>query len=187
MSVKRTRNFASIFYDIDNYQSFICKLDDTHIAYAVSPLHDSDLKEDGSGEIKKAHYHVVLCFSSVKTREQVSEIFKSLNCVGCEVIDSIRGYMRYLCHLDSPEKAQYSPHLVRFSGLDYAEMCALPADRYSYIGEMMDYIDENKIRSFAELMRVSRTNRPEWFKCLCDSSALIMREYIKSSTWERSL
>ena len=46
----------------------------------ISPLHDSDLNP--TGEQKKAHYHVIIMFDSVKTVEQAKEIFALIGGVG---------------------------------------------------------------------------------------------------------
>ena len=51
-------------------------LDDLHIAWAESPLHDKDTNADGS--VKKPHRHVLLVFDGKKSYEQVSEITDSI-------------------------------------------------------------------------------------------------------------
>ncbi|MEE3444090.1 MAG: Rep family protein, partial [Methanobrevibacter sp.] len=66
----------------------------------ISPLHENDLNPDNSP--KKPHYHVILMFDSVKTTEQAKEVFAKIGGVGCEIVKSLRGYSRYLCHLDNP-------------------------------------------------------------------------------------
>ena len=84
------------------------KLDQLHVAALISPLHDKDTNP--SGEPKKPHYHVLLMFEGVKDYEtQVKPIFAEIGGVGREMVNSARGYARYLCHLDNPEKAQYEP------------------------------------------------------------------------------
>lgn len=51
-------------------------LREEHIPAIVSPLHDRDVT--AAGDPKKAHYHVILCFDSVKTPEQAREVFSGL-------------------------------------------------------------------------------------------------------------
>ena len=41
---------------------------DLHIPVLISPLHDKDVTPDG--EIKKAHYHVIIMYGGVKTAAQ---------------------------------------------------------------------------------------------------------------------
>ena len=76
----------------------------------ISPLHKDDVNP--YGEVKKPHYHVIVMFDSVKTLEQFAEFADTFGGVGKEKVNSIRGYARYLCHLDNPEKAQYNPYDV---------------------------------------------------------------------------
>ena len=91
------------------------RLDQCHVAALVSPLHDRDTNP--SGEPKKPHYHVLLMFESPADYEsKVAPIFAEIGAVGRETVNSARGYARYLCHLDNPEKAQYSPSEVRCMG-----------------------------------------------------------------------
>ena len=107
MSVKRTRNFATVVYPESAPFNWLEILSDQKVSAFVSPLHDKDINPNG--EPKKEHYHVLIMFDSVKTIEQALDLFKLIGGVQyCEQIQSIRGYARYLCHLDNPEKAQYN-------------------------------------------------------------------------------
>lgn len=85
---KRTRNFAGIVYPESAPPNWIELLSEMRIPAFISPLHDQDTNP--GGEAKKPHFHVVLMFDSVKTREQAEEVFKLIGAVGCEVIQSIR-------------------------------------------------------------------------------------------------
>lgn len=74
--------------------------------------HDKDVLEDGTP--KEPHYHLLLSFPNAKTQQQVRNwLQNNIFCSGCSVIAqriiSRTGAWRYLCHLDNPEKAQYSP------------------------------------------------------------------------------
>ena len=94
-------------------------LEHFYIPIAVSPLHDSDLKDDGS--LDKPHYHVLFTFGkSKKSPSQFDEMRALIGGVGKECVMSAKGYARYLCHLDSPNKHQYSISDVQcFGGFDY--------------------------------------------------------------------
>lgn len=108
----RTRNFATVVYPESAPADWMDRLNDYHVAALVSPLHDRDTNP--SGEPKKPHYHVMLIFEGPKEFEtQVKPIFDDIGGVGREMVNSARGYARYLCHLDNPEKAQYDPAEVR--------------------------------------------------------------------------
>lgn len=178
----RTRNFATVVYPDsapDNWQEI---LSEQFVPAFISPLHDKDINP--TGEAKKPHWHVMLMFDGVKTTEQALEIFNKIGGVGCEVVQSQRGYARYLCHLDNPEKAQYEPQNVRsLCGADYTSTIGLVTDKYKAISEMIDYCVENNIVSYSDLLEYSRMERFDWFRVLCDNGTIVIREYLKSREW----
>lgn len=179
---KRTRNFATVVYPESAPQDWQDILAAQFVPAFISPLHDQDINP--GGEAKKPHFHVVIMFDSVKTREQAEELFKLIGGVGCEVVQSIRGYSRYLCHLDNPEKAQYKQEDVRsLSGADYIATIGLVLDKYKAIGEMIDYCELNNIVSYSELLVYCRQERFDWFRVLCDNGTVVIKEYLKSKSW----
>ena len=147
-TVKRCRNFATVVYPDSAPDDWLGILKDTKIPAFVSPLHDQDVNP--FGELKKPHWHVLLCFDGVKTVEQAEDVFRSIGGVGCEIVQSIRGYARYLCHLDNPEKYQYNTCEVKsLSGADYPSVIELAIDKYKAIAEMMQFCEDNQIYSLA--------------------------------------
>lgn len=178
----RTRNFATIVYPESCPENWLEILGEHCIPAFVSPLHDCDFNP--TDEKKKDHYHVMLMFDGVKTLEQAKEITDSIGGVGCQKINSVRGYARYLCHLDNPEKAQYNVELVRcFGGADYVTTIGLVTDKYKAIGEMMDYCVENGIYSYSELLMIARHENQGWFRVLCDNGTIVIKEFLKSLQW----
>lgn len=178
----RTRNFATVVYPESAPEDWQGILAEQFIPAFVSPLHDKDINP--TGEEKKAHWHVVVMFEGKKSIEQVTEIFELIGGVGCEKINSIRGYARYLCHLDNPEKAQYNQEDVRsLGGADYVHTIGLVTDKYKAISEMIDFCKEFNIISYSELLEYCRMERFDWFRVLCDNGTVVMKEYLKSRTW----
>lgn len=181
---KRTRNFATVVYPDsektpENWQDI---LREQIIPAFISPLHDKDTKT--TGEVKKAHYHVVIMFEGVKTIEQAREVFVLIGGVGAEPIKSIRAYVRYLCHLDNPEKAQYKiEDVICCSGADYQSMIESPQDKYTMIAEMIDFCEQEEIVSYADLLRYARVNNKAWFITLCDTATMPIVNYLKSKYW----
>ena len=181
-SIIRTRNYATVVYPDsapENWQEILVQ---HFVPSFISPLHDKDINP--TGDPKKPHWHVIIMFEGVKTQEQAQEIFNSIGGVGCERVNSIRGYSRYLCHLDNPDKAQYNVDDVRcLSGADYISCIGLATDRYKAIDEMMQYCDDNNIYSYSTLLRYCRTERRDWFRVLCDNGTFVIKEFLKSKSW----
>lgn len=178
----RTRNYATIVYPEsapENWQEILA----SHFVPAfISPLHCDDVNP--TGEQKKAHYHVIIMFDSVKTIEQATEIFQTIGGVGCDVVKSIRGYARYLCHLDNPEKAQYPPESVKsICGADYISIIGLAVDKYIALCEMEEFCDNYDVVSFYALCKYARVHRPDWSRVLKESGTMYMREYLQSRKW----
>lgn len=179
----RARVWATVVYPESAPDDWLSILGTHCIPTFVSPLHDSDLNP--TGEMKKPHYHVLFMFDGKKSDEQVREIIYTFSGVGCERVASVRGYARYLCHLDNPEKAQYNTaDVVCFGGSDYLTTIGLVTDKYLAIGDMIDFCDLNEVFSYASLLRYCRANRPDWFRVLCDNGTVVMKEFLKSKSWE---
>ena len=178
----RTRNWDIIIYPEsapDNWRELI---DELHIEWVESPLHDRDVNPS-TGEVKKAHYHVALLFPGMKTYEQVCEVIKPLNCPIPQRTLSVKGTVRYMAHLDNPEKFQYSASDIKaHGGLDLADLLRPTAsERYIIIRDMCHFVKSNGITEFQELMDYAMDNEFDtWFPALCDTSAYVVGQYIKS-------
>ncbi len=183
---KRTRNWATIVYEESAPEDWREKLQSYMVRTFVSPLHDYDVKEDGVP--KKPHYHVLMMYDGVKTSEQAREVFQSIGGVGCEPVQSVLGYARYLCHLDNPEKHQYNPDDVcSYCGADYMSAIRQQADKYTAIAQMMQWICDNDVIAYSDLLEYAAINRQDWFRVLCDNGTMVIKEYIKSRAWKAGI
>ena len=178
----RVRNFATVVYPESAPENWQEILAEQFIPAFISPLHDKDINP--TGEPKKPHYHVMIMYEGKKSDEQAKEVFDKIGGVGCERVASIRGYSRYLCHLDNPEKAQYNPEQVRcLCGADYTATIGLATDKYKAIREMLEYCRDNCIYDYASLLEYASMERYDWFRVLCDCGTVVIKEYLKSKTW----
>lgn len=179
MSVARKRIYATIAYPESVNPDFVDILKSKCIPCFVSPLHNNDKNPDG--EKKKPHYHILFMFDGVKTVSQVKAIVDEIGAVGVEPVESVRGYARYLCHLDNPEKTRYNPlDVICLSGADYQDTISLPTDKYRLIGDMMDYISQNQVTNYYQIVDIAREYHYDWWRLLCDNSSFVIKEYIKS-------
>lgn len=178
----RTRNYATVVYPESAPENWMDLLADQFVPAFISPLHDQDINSDG--EPKKPHYHVMIMFDGPKSVDQVKTIFDQIGGVGLEIVKVLRSYARYLCHMDNPDKHQYSTSDIRaLGGADYHSVIGLAIDKYIAIGEMIDFCEQNDIVSYRQLLVWSRDNKFEWFRVLCDSATLVMKEYLKAKQW----
>lgn len=181
----RSRTWATVVYPDSAPDNWLDILQELRCPCMVSPLHCDDVNADG--EKKKPHYHVLFLFDSVKSREQMQEIFPTFGGVGIEKCVSARGYARYLCHLDNPEKAQYNPSDVKcFMGTDYTEVVCSPSDRLELVREMTRFIKDNRIHYFNRFFDYCAEHNEQWFIALNKDCGWIIKEYIKSLAFEDS-
>lgn len=184
MSNKRVRTWATVVYPESAAENWMELLGEKCVPVMISPLHDKDINP--TGEPKKEHYHVLFNFDGKKSYEQMLEYRELIGGVGLEAVGSTRGYARYLCHLDNPDKQQYDISKVKcYGGADYMSLIGLAIDKYSAIKDMIEYCDENHVYSFAVLLRYCSLERMDWFRVLCDCGTLVIKEYLKSKSWEK--
>lgn len=128
MTVKKSnvkkRNWAFVLYPESAPVNWIEILQQTGLQCVISPLHDKDL--DPTGEPKKPHYHIILCYSGPTSFNVVKALCDSLNQPIPQALEQVRGYYRYLTHKDNPEKYQYSDEDIQplngFNISDFVEL-----------------------------------------------------------------
>lgn len=186
----RARAYAFLMYQesmADNWQDTIKA---THVPVAVA-FHDKDTNPDG--EIKKPHYHVLMKFDTKKSVSQIVDIVTDLvadtgGVPSPETIGSVRGYARYLLHMDNPEKYQYdrATALYLFNGFDYDATIARDDDDYKTLCAIYDYIDAHDIDYYSDLMRMLRKDEFEMFKVATKHTYAVV-SYLKAfanSNWK---
>ena len=148
----RTRTWAFVAYPESLPPNWRAVLDELNVPWACSPLHDKDVNET-TGEPKKPHYHVVLSFEGKKSYEQVKAITDKLNAPVPQKCHSVRGAVRYMAHLDNPEKAQYSPSdITSGMGFDVDDALKLSAtERDAILQRLENIIFEKHVTEYADL------------------------------------
>lgn len=177
----RTRNWTFLVYPESAPQNWRDILDSQHIQWVESPLHDRDL--DINGQIKKSHWHILVMFEGNKSFGQIKELAEQLNATTPQKCSSVRGLIRYMVHLDNLEKEQYNQsEIVGHGGIDVVEyLKPINSTRYQLISEMRQWVNDVNCTEFCDLFDYAAQNRfNDWFPLLCDNSAYIMGEFIKS-------
>lgn len=179
----------STTYDTD---SIIKALADEHLTFAVSPIHDRDVEDDGSP--KKGHFHLLLAYTSATTLNNIRGWFRACGMPDSE-LHSIRvcasgvGYFRYLTHKDNPEKAQYDDKDIRiFNDYDeiFKKFSNTEKDKIDKLVRIFRIVDELNTISFHFLVQYLMLNERELFKMLTSSSALAIcvKEYQRSLEYD---
>lgn len=178
----RTRNWTFLVYPESAPENWRDILDEFHIEWVESPLHNQDVNP-GTGELKKEHWHVLVMFEGKKSHEQVAELIKPLKGPSPQMVPSVKGLVRYMAHLDNPEKAQYNKsEIIGHGGADVMELLKpSSASRYELLREMMNYIRENHITETADFVYMAADERPDdWFPLLADNSLYLIDTVIRS-------
>jgi|GEM_PF-1804158 len=179
----------STTYDVDK---IIKALAAEHLTFAVSPIHDRDIEDDGS--LKKSHYHLLLAYSSATTLNNIRCWVKSCGLPESE-LHSVRvcasgvGYFRYLTHKDNPEKAHYDDNDIRvFNDSDelFKKFSKTASDKIDDLIRIFQIVDELNTISFHSLIQYLMLNERDLFKMLTSSSALAIcvKEYQRSLEYD---
>ena len=178
----RTKHYAFVVYPDSAPKEWKKILEATHVPMLISPFHDKDVNQDGT--IKKPHWHVLVMFDTLKSKKQFEELRDLVDGVGVEKVASLRGYARYLVHMDNPEKAQYSKDdIVALNGANYEKATYLPMDDVMMLAEMVQFCVDNKIDSFAKFVMICKDENHDWFTTLAHRTTYFMDKFIKSLSW----
>ena len=178
---QRARTWTFVVYPESAPENWRDILSDYHIPWVESPLHDKDVNPDG--EVKKAHWHIILFFDGKKSFEQVQEITDALNAPIPQKTANAKGLVRYLIHMDNPEKYQYKrDEIVCHCGADIDEYFALSSSsRRVELREMIEFISDSKIDNFDDfLMYCIRHKEFDWFDIAVNHNTLAINKQLDS-------
>lgn len=153
--IVKKRNWGFVLYPESAPENWQELLQQTGLQCAVSPLHDSDKDEGGNGEtLKKAHYHIILCYPGPTTYNVVKTLTESLKQPIPIALDSVKGYYRYFTHKDNPDKFQYDERDITtingFNILDYTDLTRSEVNQIKQ--EIHKLIIEKGFIEYADLM-----------------------------------
>lgn len=177
---RRSYNWATIVYEESadpRFRDLIKKVSCSW--YAISPLHDSDVTDDGNP--KKPHYHILFHFSTTKSFSQVKEEFSIFGGVGCEEVKNWIGYFRYLVHADNPEKAQYDILSIESTKPNFKKLFE-SKEKYDANQAFVDIIQlilDNQIPDFSALILYLMGNDVELIKS-ARTNAYALHQFFKS-------
>ena len=183
----KKRNWAFVCYPESAPKDWRDILQQSGLQCAISPLHDKDI--DPTGEAKKAHYHVILCYSGPTSYNVVKALTNGrLGQTIPQALEQVRGYYRYLTHEDNPKKAQYSKADIQtLNGFDIRDYCEMTKSEVSKLKrEIIQLIRDNGITEYAQLLDILMDGgeaTADMFD-VASSNTLMCKAYLTSS-WRR--
>lgn len=157
----------------------------TGLEIAISPLHDKD--KDPTGEPKKEHYHVILCYEGPTTGGAVKRLTDDLGQPIPLPVDSVRGLYRYFIHKDNPEKYQYDEGEITtingFNILDFADLSS--ADKTKIKLELIKFIVEKNICEYSDfIIEVMKLEKDDYF-LIASTQTIFFNAFIKSKKFKK--
>lgn len=168
----KSRNWFIELYPESAVKNWREVLAEQLVPCAVSPLHDSDLREDGTP--KKEHYHILIAFNGGARVNQVNSIIKRINAYEhCQVVRDKQKSYEYLWHKNNPEKAQYDP----------CEVDHINSTKYDFLTsqfkEILNYIDDYDVKSVVTLTRLLRRDESDDLLRYVRNNIYYVNTYIK--------
>lgn len=119
----RSNNIRSCFWTVvfypdriegveHDYCSFLSYLIASHICFCVSPLHSPDRDNELLPSLKR-HYHFIIRTDKARTLGGFSQLLGDYinGCAYPQPVTTLPTMIRYLAHLDNPEKQQFASGL----------------------------------------------------------------------------
>lgn len=182
-SESRTRTWCLVVYPESLPENWRDIITEWQIEWVESPLHDQDINADGT--VKKPHYHLLLVFGGVKSYDQVFELTRSLNCPIPQRCHSAKGAIRYMAHLDNPEKVQYKLSECKcHGGFDIGDFLKPTCtERHEILNAITDYVIKYDIVELYDLVTMCRSDTDcpsEWLDIIQDNT-IYVRELLRSN------
>ena len=181
--MQKKRNWGAVVYPESAPEDWKEILKLKGLTFAVSPLHDSDLNP--TGEKKKEHYHIIMCFNGPTSDKVVNEIMKELNQPIAIPLESVRGYYRYFTHKDNPEKFQYDDKKIElYNGFDVTDVLN-NFEVFQSLKQIQLLIIEQDIIEYSDLLDyLMKNDYMEMWNVAC-SHTLFLNSYITSKRHKR--
>lgn len=146
MSDIRCRNVCGVIYPDDpNYPVYLSKI----LLYKhFCCLHDKDI--DDNGELKKPHLHFLLRFDNPTSINSLSKSF-DLPVNYFERCSDYRSYIRYLIHIDNPDKFQYPQSAIETNDFVTLHKCFACDDELQFVKLFLSWLEHLKLPDYKKL------------------------------------
>ena len=178
----KKRNWTFVLYDDSCAKDWEEYLISTGVPFAYA-YHDQDFTE--LGEVKKPHYHVIVCFDGPTTYNTMQEHGKRVGAANdvTQPVGSVRGMVRYFCHKDNPDKYQYPEDIIQCrNGFDPKDYFNLTVSQQKALKrQVINYIRENEITQYADLVDILYDSEQDDMGDIASQNTFFFTQYIKSS------
>lgn len=162
-------------------KNWIDILTETGCEIAISPLHEFDIDNEESGELKKPHWHIILSYPNSTTYNTIKAITDKTNSPIPKLLNSVKGMLRYFTHMDHPHKHQYKKEDIQLlNGFEMDKYVPLTlSQKYKIKKDIFQYIKDHKIKYYVELLECLMFENEDWFNIALDNT-LLFNSVIKS-------
>lgn len=176
----KKRNWAMVLYPESAPNDWREILTQTGLQCAISPLHDKDLNP--TGEPKKAHYHIIMCYSGPTSFNVVKALCDELRQPIPQALEQIRGYYRYLTHKDNPEKYQYSEEeITTVNGFNISDYVDLTKSEVTEIKKRLQMLIRNmNFMEYSDFMDYLQDNELSFEYDVASNNTYFFEKYISS-------
>lgn len=184
----RCRNWTFVGYPEESLKSdYRNILRNNHLMWVESPVHDDD--SHGDGTKKKKHIHFILVFEGNKSKDQIYEIMQQI--MDCppppQPVKNMTGMIRYLIHLDDPDKAQYDKRdIYTYGGIDL-ETYFMPTknQQTDELQLIIQYCESQDIKSYRQfLLNMMSIGNKDWFYIATSTNTFALSSYFSSKRQE---
>lgn len=177
----KKRNWTFELYDDSCAKDWEEYLNSTGVPY-IYALHDKDVNP--TGEPKKPHYHVMMCFDGPVTYQNIktyADRVKAANGV-VQPVGSVRGMVRYFCHKDNADKHPYSEDILQCrNGFDPKDYFALTVSQIkAFKRKVIEFIQDNEIEEYAELIDILLISDEIDMFDIANQNTFFFTQYIRS-------
>lgn len=185
---ERSFNFSGVLYPehfCSNRKLAVQFLKDTFQTQgAISPLHNSDLQDDGS--LKKEHWHFVLHFQNQKSLSVCRKLLDDKGLI--QVCQSLATMCRYFFHLDDDDKFQYPvSDYDTFLNFNFQKQINAFEDFDSKLDTLLMIITINQITTLQDLILfLQNSEKYHYLMGFTAQKMFFIKEFLKAINFERS-
>lgn len=164
----KTRAWSFFLYPDSASENWLDILHSFKCPFCISPLHDKDIKPDGTP--KKPHYHIIYISEGPCYFKTCLVFMHQLGGVFLEPVHSLRGAVRYHIHMDDPQKYPYNrDDIICTAGFDPSEFFEISEIEITNTSKAMsEYILSHGIDEYNDFVSVCLGRNGFWYKILTE-------------------